>query len=105
MAIAMWDSQVLNGGIDQWLENGYACTLPYLLAACDAVGTLNAKRVADMAVGVSESLEGSNYDDAGSEDINHEFLQDESPYDKLDTEYYTFNEEFIREAGERLLAN
>jgi hypothetical protein len=99
MAIAMWNAEVCNGGIDQWLENGNSCTFPYLLAACDAVGTPNAKRVAEMAIGVTD---GSNFDDAGSEDIHH--LDDgESPYDKLDVEYYSFNDEFLREAGERLL--
>lgn len=109
MAIAMWNASVCNGGIDQWLEHGYACTLPYLLYALAAVGTPNAKRVADMATAAAESLDVSNHDDYGSHGIRHlaSYERDEdedgpSKFEKLDDEYYSFSEDFMNEAASRL---
>lgn len=85
VAISFWDSQVCNGGIDQWRTNSTGKTAPALIVALRDVGTPLALRVAEM---VEEAKDAPN---CRIEDLG----DDESPFDALDDEYYKFREEFL----------
>jgi hypothetical protein len=89
VVIAIWDSQVKNGGATQWCDNGYHVTGRYLLHALKQVGSDTASKVYEI---VETALE---YHESPSNEEDYEEWADR--LDGLDDQYYAIEAAFLAE--------
>lgn len=99
LVISCFMSQVLNGGLAQWADNGYGDHLRYLEHAFKRVGTELAAEAADMAakaVGLAaKANEEMDYDD--EEYYSCQAVQD---LDALDDRFYEIDDELVSQVTE-----
>lgn len=86
--ISFWDSQVCNGGVSQWIGNGYQETGSYLREALKSLPVTDEVQIVMDLVDKAGHLE-KEPDNEEDYESWHEIT------DKLDDAYYKINEEFI----------
>ena len=103
--------QVCNGGIQQWVDNGYCVTAQDLLSILEEMDTENSRRVAKIVREVLPHVDltctenrgfGQNYwadDEEWYDDTPPSWFEE---IDKLTDEYYEFYESFTPEIEEYL---
>jgi tetratricopeptide (TPR) repeat protein len=82
------DCQILNGGLTQWVANGYGAWIDDVIAAAGTVGTPAARQVAAVLADVSQILRS-----------RPAATPDADPLDRLlecDDRYYAVQDEFVR---------
>jgi hypothetical protein len=104
--------QTCNGGLQQWVENGYACSGPDLLTILEEMDTENSRRVAGIVrtvlgyVDLSQENRGcgGNYwtQEWSGPDEDEEVPACFEEVDRLTDEYYSFYDEFVVEVEQYL---
>jgi hypothetical protein len=92
-AFEILNSQVCNGGFQQWLMNGYGKLAEATIEALEAIGSANALSVADIVKKVVSEIE------INGDDENYIYEPEFADFaDQLDSQYYNVSDALQKDA-------